>query len=171
MYVIGICGYSGAGKTTLVERLVRELHGRVSVVKHAHHGFDIDHPGQDSWRHREAGAYEVVIASAQRLAKIREFAVPATPSVHAVLAELAVCDWALVEGWKQAALPKLEVWRAAAGHPALYPDDPQILAICTPHGDSLPTPTALPVLDLDDAAAVADFLRAHTARLVYTPPG
>ncbi len=121
MNVVGFCGYSGSGKTTLVEQLVARLkaHGRrVSVVKHAHHAFDIDHEGKDSWRHRRAGAFEVVIASDRRLAKVREFEQRAAPSVHALLAELAPCDWVLVEGFKRAALPKSEVWRAAAGQPA-----------------------------------------------------
>ena len=108
MKVIGFRGYSGSGKTTLVEQLVAGLkaHGqRVSVVKHAHHAFDIDQEGKDSWRHRQAGAFEVVIASDRRLAKIREFETRADPTVHDLIAELSACDWVLVEGFKRAALP------------------------------------------------------------------
>src|SRR3954469_528404 len=112
MKVVGFSGYSGSGKTTLVEQLIArfKLDGqRVSVVKHAHHSFDIDHEGKDSWRHRQAGASEVVIASDRRMAKIREFPVRSDPTVHDLIAELAPCDWVLVEGFKLAALPKLEV--------------------------------------------------------------
>lgn len=171
MNVVGFCGYSGSGKTTLVEQLVARLkaHGRrVSVVKHAHHAFDIDHEGKDSWRHRRAGAFEVVIASDRRLAKVREFEQRAAPSVHALLAELAPCDWVLVEGFKRAALPKIEVWRAAAGQPAQYPHDAHIVALCTDSAALLPQPTVLSILDLNDAAAVTDYLLAHAARFAYT---
>ena len=114
--VVGFSGFSGSGKTTLVEQLIGrfKLAGqRVSVVKHAHHDFDIDQPGKDSWRHRQAGAFEIVIASNRRLAKIREFEVRADPTVHQLLAELVECDWALVEGFKHADLLKIEVWRAS----------------------------------------------------------
>ena len=134
MKVIGFCGYSGSGKTTLVEQLIARLRlagQRVSVVKHAHHDFDIDQPGKDSWRHRQAGAFEVVIASDRRLAKIREFEVHADPTVHQLLAELVPCDWVLVEGFKHADLLKIEVWRAATGKPAQYPSDPYVVAVST----------------------------------------
>src|SRR5512138_1238665 len=110
MKAVGFSGFSGSGKTTLVEQLIGRLKlagQRVSVVKHAHHAFDIDHEGKDSWRHRQAGAYEVVIASERRLAKIREFERRAAPTVHQLLAELSSCDWVLVEGFKTAALPKI----------------------------------------------------------------
>src|SRR3954466_7539775 len=123
MKVIGFSGYSGSGKTTLVEQLIVRLKlagQRVSVVKHAHHAFDIDHPGKDSWRHRQAGAFEVVVASERRLAKIREYDMPSRPTVHQLLAELVECDWAFVEGFKQADLLKLEVWRASLGKPVQY---------------------------------------------------
>jgi molybdopterin-guanine dinucleotide biosynthesis protein B len=101
MHVIGFCGYSGSGKTTLVEQLIVRLRlagQRVSVVKHAHHEFDIDHEGKDSWRHRQAGAFEVVIASNRRLAKIREFPAIEEPTFDQLVAELVECDWVLVEG-------------------------------------------------------------------------
>ena len=173
MKVIGFCGYSGAGKTTLVEQLIARLKRageRVSVVKHAHHAFDIDHEGKDSWRHRHAGAFEVVIASDRRLAKIREFEVRAEPSVHELIAELAGCDWVLVEGFKRAALPKIEIWRAATDKPAQYPHDPHIVAICTDSAAMLPGATDLPVLDLNDAGAVAAFLLDGADRFEYTAP-
>lgn len=170
MKVIGFRGFSGSGKTTLVEQLVaglRQAGQRVSVVKHAHHSFDIDHAGKDSWRHRQAGAFEVVIASNRRLAKIREYEVPADPSVHDLIAELSPCDWVLVEGFKLAALPKIEVWRASTQQAAQYPHDPHVVAICTDSPALLPVPTALPVLDLNDAQSVAEFLLASGDRFRY----
>src|SRR5205085_1529709 len=148
MHVIGFCGYSGSGKTTLVEHLIARLRlagQRVSVVKHAHHEFDIDHEGKDSWRHRQAGAFEVVIASNRRLAKIREFAAPEEPAVEQLIAELVHCDWVLVEGFKHAPLPKIEVWREATGKPVQYPYDPFVIAIATDDAKALPQPTGLPV--------------------------
>ena len=173
MNVIGFCGFSGSGKTTLVEQLIAHLkrHGqRVSVVKHAHHAFDIDQEGKDSWRHRHAGAFEVVIASDRRLAKIREFETRVDPTVHDLIAELGACDWVLVEGFKRAALPKIEIWRAATDMPAQYPQDPHIVAICTDSAALLPEPTGLPVLDLNDAEAVTAFLLGSGARFAYLPP-
>ena len=173
MKVIGFRGFSGSGKTTLVEQLVARLKlagQRVSVVKHAHHRFDIDHKGKDSWRHRQAGAFEVVIASNRRLAKIREFDQPHQPTVHDLVAELSACDWVLVEGFKLAALPKIEVWRASTEQPAQYPLDPQVVAICTDSPALLPEPTSLPLLNLNDAAAVAEFLLRSGERFVYRPP-
>jgi molybdopterin-guanine dinucleotide biosynthesis adapter protein len=170
MNVVGFCGYSGSGKTTLVEQLIGRLKlagRRVSVVKHAHHAFDIDHEGKDSWRHRHAGAFEVVIASDRRLAKIREFEVRAAPTVHDLIAELDACDWVLVEGFKRAALPKIEIWRAATGQPAQYPLDPNIVAICTDSAERLPEPTTLPLLDLNDPDAVIGFLEAEAVRFAY----
>src|SRR5881275_1042923 len=125
MKVVGFAGYSGSGKTTLVERLIPALKMRglrVSVVKHAHHNFDIDHPGKDTYRHRQAGAFEVVVASSRRLALMREFEQDASLNVHHLLAELYEgVDWVLVEGFKQSNLLKIEVWRADAGQPARYP--------------------------------------------------
>jgi len=173
MNVIGFCGYSGSGKTTLVEQLIARLkHAgqRVSVVKHAHHAFDIDHEGKDSWRHRQAGAYEVVIASDRRLAKVREFETRAAPTVHDLIEELGGCDWVLVEGFKRAALPKIEIWRAATGQPAQYPNDEHIVAICTDSARLLPEGTELPVLDLNDADAVTGFLIDSAGRFRYAAP-
>ena len=173
MKVVCFCGYSGAGKTTLVEQLTQRLSQaghRVSVVKHGHHDFDIDHEGKDSWRHRKAGAFEVVIASKRRLALVREYEAEAEPTVHQLVAELTDCDWVLVEGFKHAALPKIEVWRAATSKPALYPADPFVVAVCTDTPRHLPVPTALPVLALDDADAVAAYLLSTSARYDYTAP-
>ena len=173
MKVIGFCGYSGSGKTTLVEQLIvrmRLASHRVSVVKHAHHDFDIDHEGKDSWRHRQAGAFEVVVASDRRLAKIREFEVQAQPTVHQLIAELYECDWVLVEGFKHADLLKIEVWRAATGKPAQYPSDPYVVAISTDSPEKLPVPTGLPLLNLNDPDAVANFLLGDPARYEYISP-
>ncbi len=173
MKVVGFCGYSGSGKTTLVEQLIARLRlagQRVSVVKHAHHEFDIDHPGKDSYRHREAGAFEVLIASDRRLAKIREYELRADPTVHQLIAELYDCDWVLVEGFKHADVLKLEVWRADTGKPVQYPYDPYVVALCTDSPDRLPEPTGLPLLDLNDPDAVTRFLLENADRHEYRSP-
>lgn len=170
MKVVGVIGYSGAGKTTLVEALVarfREAGARVSVIKHAHHGFEIDREGKDSWRHRRAGAFEVLVASAHHLAIVRQNETPVEPSVEALLAELGPCDWVLVEGFKRAALPKIEVWRHSTGHPLRYPDDPHVVAVCTDSPQALAPAAGLPVLDLNDPGGVAGFLLAQAPRFAY----
>ena len=162
MKVVGFAGFSGSGKTTLVEQLIPELRLRglrVSVVKHAHHSFDIDHPGKDTYRHREAGAFEVVAASDKRLMLVREFEQPATLSVHHLLAELYQgVDWVLVEGFKDSDLLKIEVWRAPepgqVAKPVRYPEDDFVVAVATDTPDLLPVPTGLPVLDLNQPAQV-----------------
>lgn len=173
MKVVGFAGFSGSGKTTLVEQLIPalKLRGlRVSVVKHAHHDFDIDHPGKDTWRHRQAGAFEVVVASDRRLALIREFEQRATLSVHHLIAELYDgVDWVLVEGFKQSNLLKVEVWRAAAGKPARYMEDDFIVAIATDSPDRLPEATLRPVLDLGDPDSVANWLTDNGERFHYNP--
>lgn len=173
MKVVGFAGYSGSGKTTLVERLIPvfRLQGlRVSVVKHAHHRFDIDQAGKDTHRHREAGAFEVVVASNQRLALMREFEQPTELSVHHLIAELHEgVDWVLVEGFKDSDLLKIEVWRAQANKPARYADDHFIAAIATDSPDALPQITQLPVLDLNDAEAVLNWLIVNQARFDYRP--
>ena len=172
MKVVGIAGFSGSGKTTLVERMIPQftLAGlRVSVIKHAHHRFDIDHPGKDTWRHREAGAREVVVASSRRLAVMRELDEAETLGAHQLIAELrSPADWVLVEGFKQSDLPKLEVWRQDHGKPARYAQDAHIMAIATDSPLALPSPTALPVLDLNDPQAVVQWLTAHAAAFEYT---
>ena len=173
MKVIGFCGYSGSGKTTLVEQLIARLKlagQRVSVIKHAHHAFDIDHVGKDSWRHRQAGAFEVVVASDRRLAKIREYEVPAAPTVHQLINELVECDWVLVEGFKHADLLKIEVWRASTAKPVQYPEDPYVVAISTDSPERLPVATGLPLLDLNAPDAIADFLLRNPARYEYLSP-
>jgi molybdopterin-guanine dinucleotide biosynthesis protein B len=173
MKVVGFCGYSGSGKTTLIEQLIPRLRAagqRVSVLKHAHHAFDVDKPGKDSYRHREAGAFEVLVASSRRLALMREYEVEGDPNVHQLLAELAPCDWVLVEGFKYADLPKVEVWRAANDKPVIYPDDPFVSAIATDSPALLPIATQLPLLDLGDADAIAQFLLAQASRHEYTSP-
>jgi molybdopterin-guanine dinucleotide biosynthesis adapter protein len=171
MKVIGFAGYSGSGKTTLVEQLIPvfRLKGlRVSVIKHAHHRFDIDHPGKDTHRHREAGAFEVVVASDKRLALMREFEQPTVLSVHHLIAELYDgVDWVLVEGFKQSDLLKIEVWRGASGKPARYMDDDFVVAIATDTPDQLPHPTVRPVLDINDADGVVDWLVANGDRFDY----
>ena len=174
MKVVGFAGYSGAGKTTLVERLVLELRHRglrVSVVKHAHHSFDVDHPGKDSYRHREAGAFEVVVASNRRLVLQRQFEQEAELSVHHLIAELYDgVDWVLVEGFKESDLLKVEVWRAAANRPVRYPDDDFVVAIATDSASALPQATLRPVLDLNDAHAVAEWLIHNQDRFHYSAP-
>lgn len=171
MKVIGFCGWSGSGKTTLIERLIGELKAagqRVSVIKHAHHRFDVDHEGKDSWRHRKAGAFEVIVASSRRLALMREHEVEHEVGVHELIAELSpVADWVIVEGFKHADLPKIEVWRQGVGDAPLYPADPYVVAVATDRPDALPSPTGLPVFALDDAAGVARWLLDNASRHDY----
>ncbi len=173
MKVVGFAGYSGSGKTTLVEQVIPalKLRGlRVSVVKHAHHKFDIDHPGKDTYRHREAGAFEVLVASDRRMALIREYERETTPKVHHLLAQWwDGVDWVLVEGFKQSDLLKVEVWRAEAGQPIRYPDDEFIVAIATDDPASLPVPTQRPVLDVNDPDGVAQWLVDNGDRFDYDP--
>lgn len=173
MKVVCFAGYCGSGKTTLVEGLIGALKSRglrVSVVKHAHHNFDVDHPGKDTWRHREAGAFEVVAASSRRLALMREFEQEAELTVHHLIAELHDgVDWVLVEGFKQSDLLKVEVWRAQADQPARYPDDDFVAAIATDDASRLPEATQRPVLDLNDHDAVAQWLVDHGHRFDYHP--
>jgi molybdopterin-guanine dinucleotide biosynthesis protein B len=174
MNVVGFAGYSGAGKTTLVERLVMELRHRglrVSVVKHAHHSFDVDYPGKDSYRHREAGAFEVVVASSRRLVLQRQFEQETELSVHHLIAELnAGVDWVLVEGYKESDLLKIEIWRASAHRPARYPHDDLVAAIATDSPQALPQATPRPVLDLNDAHAVTEWLLDNQHRFHYACP-
>jgi molybdopterin-guanine dinucleotide biosynthesis protein B len=170
MKVCGFIGASGVGKTTLIEGVIRELKAlgaRVSVVKHAHKGFDIDTPGKDSHRVREAGAFEVMLACDRRLALLREYELPAEPSVHQLLAELVDCDWVLVEGFKHADIPKVELWREGSNLIPLYPADPFVFALVTDRPERLPEPTQRPVFAMSDAVAVADYLRDHADRFEY----
>lgn len=171
MNVVGFAGYSGSGKTTLVEQLIPALRLRglrVSVVKHAHHSFDIDQAGKDTFRHRDAGAFEVVVASGRRMALMREFEREARLTVHQLIAELYDgVDWVLVEGFKDSDLLKIEVWRAASGKPARYVDDDFIVALTTDSPAELPVPTQLPVLDLNNADALAAWLVENQTRFDY----
>ena len=160
MNILGFAGYSGSGKTTLLEKVIPLLkqHGlRVSVIKHAHHDFDIDKPGKDTFRHRQAGAHEVMIASGHRWALMHELAKETEPSLDQLCAHLSPCDLVLVEGYKTEPIAKLEVHRAATGHPLLYPNDPHIIAVVTDSKNPLPLPT----LDLDRAQQVADYILQH----------
>ena len=155
--VFGFAGYSGSGKTTLIEQVIpRFVAGgfRVSLIKHAHHSFDIDRPGKDSWRHREAGASEVLISSGQRWVLMHELTNEPEPTLEEQLAVLSPCDIVLIEGYKHAPIPKLEVYRPSTGKPMLWPSDGNIVGIAT---DS-PVSTDLPQVDLNDPAAVADFI-------------
>jgi molybdopterin-guanine dinucleotide biosynthesis adapter protein len=159
--VFGIAGFKNAGKTTLTERLVAELTGRgyvVSTVKHAHHAFDIDHEGRDSHRHRKAGAREVAIVSRNRWALVHELRGEAEPAFAAVLAKLEACDLVLVEGYKREGHAKLEVRRAGLDHPKLAGEDHTVVAIAA---DFAIADAPVPVLDMNDIAAVADFIVAH----------
>ena len=160
MKILGIAGYSGSGKTTLLESLIPllGLHDLVvSVIKRAHHGFDVDKPGKDSWRHRQAGAQEVMLASPERWVLMRELRRDPEENLHNLLARLSPCDLVLVEGFKRAAIPKIEVWRSVVGEPLLHPHDPWIVALAT----DMPVESALPRLDINDPEAVADFIVEH----------
>ena len=160
MKVFGFAGWSGSGKTTLIEKLIPRFSGaglRVSLIKHAHHTFDVDQPGKDSYRHRHAGAGEVLVTSSRRWVLMHELRGAAEPSFEAQLARLSPCDLVIVEGFKHAPIPKLEVWRRATGEPLLHPNDPHIVAIAT----DARIETPLPRLDLNDDAAIASFILAH----------
>ena len=161
MRILGLAGWSGSGKTTLLIRLLPELIGRglaVSTLKHAHHEFDIDQPGKDSWRHRQAGASEVMVASAKRWALIREHRGALEPPLAALLPHMAPVDLILVEGFKRESHAKLEVHRPALGKPLLCRQNPCIVAVAS----DAPVPGLdLPLLALDDAAAIAQFIVDH----------
>jgi len=163
MKVIGLAGWSGAGKTTLLTRAIPHLAQqglRVSVIKHAHHAFDVDVPGKDSWRHREAGAAEVLVSSSQRWALMHELRGADEPRLPELLAKMSRVDLVVVEGFKREPLRKIEVHRAANGKPPLFPDDPDIVGIAT----DTAVETTLPTAHLDDIpAVVAMMLRSAVA--------
>lgn len=166
--LFGITGWKNSGKTTLTERLVRELTARgrtVATVKHAHHDFDIDKPGTDSFRHRAAGAREVAIVSGRRWALMHELGDEAEPRLDDILARLAPCDLVLIEGYKREPHRKIEARRAGArDHAPLSAQDPNIVAVACDR----PQPgETLPVFDLDDVGAIADFIE----RTVGLTPG
>lgn len=161
MRIIGLAGWSGAGKTTLVTSVLPVLVQRglkIATVKHAHHDFDTDQPGKDSWLHRRAGASEVAIVSSRRWAIVHELGEDPEPPLAEVLQKLSAVDLVIVEGFKRHAHPKLEVYRAAVGKPLLHPEDDCIVAIAT----DAPLPqAAVPVLMLDNVEAIADVLQAE----------
>src|SRR5262245_19546037 len=162
MKLLGIVGWSGSGKTTLIERLLPLLIARgisVSTVKRSHHGFDVDTEGKDSWRHRKAGAHEVMVASERRWALMRENREGGEITLESLLARMAPVDLVLVEGFTGHAHPRLEVWRAAEGKPLRAGDDPGLLAVAAPRLDHR-TESPHVWLDLDDAGAVAGFIAA-----------
>jgi molybdopterin-guanine dinucleotide biosynthesis adapter protein len=159
MKVIGLAGWSGAGKTTLLTRLIPYFKAedlRVSVIKHAHHEFDVDVPGKDSWIHRQSGAAEVLVSSTRRWALMHELHGAREPRLPELLAKMSQVDLVLIEGFKREAHRKIEVHRAANGKPALFPDDPGIVGIAT----DAKLETQLPVAHLDDIEAVAALMRA-----------
>lgn len=157
MRLYGIVGWKNAGKTGLMERLVTEITGRgisVSTVKHAHHVFDVDQPGKDSYRHRQAGATEVLLSSRKRFALMHELRDEDEPTLEALLAKLAPVDLVLVEGYKRDTHPKIEAHRAVTGNPLIAPEDPTVRAVAS---DS-PVACDGPVFDLNDTRAIADFI-------------
>lgn len=160
--VIGVAGFKNAGKTTLVEKLVTELTRRghrISTVKHAHHSFDIDHEGRDSFRHRTAGASEVAVVSRHRWAIIHESRGDAEPTLDEILAKLAPCDLVIVEGYKRDGHDKIEVRNIDLAHPRLAGDDPTVVAVAA-NGAVADAP--VPVFDRDDVTALAGFIEKHT---------
>jgi molybdopterin-guanine dinucleotide biosynthesis protein B len=160
MRIIGLAGWSGSGKTTLLTKVIPCLTGRgkrVSTLKHAHHNFDVDRPGKDSFEHRSAGATEVLVISANRWALMHELRGAPEPPLPELLAKLSEVDLVLVEGFKREAFPKLEIHRSANGKPLLHPDDRWIVAVAS----DTPLPKAtVPVVDLNDVEAIADLLLA-----------
>ena len=168
MKVFGFAGYSGTGKTTLIEQLIPRFVARglrVSLIKHAHHAFDIDQPGKDSYRHREAGAGEVLITSAHRWVLMHELRGEPEPDLATQLARMSACDLVLVEGYKHASIPKLEIHRPSTGKPLLHPGDPDIVAVAA----DAPVTTALPVLDLNDYDAIVAFVAGRLGLLREAP--
>jgi len=166
MRIFGLAGWSGSGKTTLMMTLIPEIVSRglrVSTVKHAHHAFDIDQPGKDSWRHRQAGAQEVMIASERRWALMHELGDEPEPSLDELLRRMSAADLVLVEGFKRHPHRKIEVYRRSVGKPLLHPDDPFVVAIAS---DEKLADVSVPWLPLSDAGAIANFiLRYDDGRL------
>jgi molybdopterin-guanine dinucleotide biosynthesis protein B len=157
MKIFGFAGWSGSGKTTLIEKLIPRFVRRglrVSLIKHAHHSFDVDIPGKDSYRHREAGASEILVTSSRRWVLMHELRGTQEPAFDEQIKRLSPCDLLLVEGFKFAPIPKLEVWREQTGEVLLHPNDPHIVALAT----DAKVKTTLPLLDLNDDAAIAAFI-------------
>jgi molybdopterin-guanine dinucleotide biosynthesis adapter protein len=170
MRIIGLAGWSGSGKTTLVAKLIPSITARgltVSTVKHAHHAFDVDQPGKDSYMHRMAGATEVLVSSQNRFALMHELRGAAEPTLPTLLAKLAPVDLVIIEGYKRDPHPKLEVFRAGVGKPLIHPDDPYVVAIAS----DVPLPQAqVPRVSLDDTEAIIDILLEYAAP-PPRPPG
>ena len=161
MRIIGLAGWSGSGKTTLIKKLIPRLIARsisVSTLKHAHHGFDLDQPGKDSFFHRTAGATEVIISSAKRWAILHELRAQPEWDMAALVRKMSPVDLVLVEGFKRDAFPKLEIHRIANGKPLIHPKDPHIVAVAS---DSALPQSKVPVVDLNDIEAIADLLLKH----------
>jgi molybdopterin-guanine dinucleotide biosynthesis adapter protein len=157
MKVFGFAGWSGSGKTTLIEKLIPRFVQRglkVSLIKHAHHSFDVDQPGKDSYRHRHAGAAEILVTSSRRWVLMHELRGAQEPSFDEQVRRISACDLLIVEGFKHAPIPKLEVWRAVTGEPLLHPNDPHIVAVAS----DARVETRLPLLDLNDDAGIAQFI-------------
>ncbi|SFM41897.1 molybdopterin-guanine dinucleotide biosynthesis protein B [Marinobacter pelagius] len=157
MNVIGIVGWKNSGKTTLASALIRELSGRgltVNSIKHAHHMVDVDQPGTDSYKHREAGAREVILAGGQRFAIMHELRGAREPTLDELLRRLGPCDWVVVEGFKTHAHPKIEVHRQESSRSPLYREDPSIIAVAADYTPDF----AGPVFDVSDVPAIADFI-------------
>jgi molybdopterin-guanine dinucleotide biosynthesis protein B len=160
MKTFGFAGWSGSGKTTLIEKLIPLLVQRglrVSLIKHAHHTFDVDVPGKDSYRHRQAGAAEVLVTSSRRWVLMHELRGAPEPSFEEQVKRLSPCDLLIVEGFKFAPIPKLEVWRKEPGEALLHPNDPHIVAVAS----DVKVDTRLPLLDLNDVPTIADFIVRH----------
>lgn len=161
MRVYGVTGWKNTGKTGLVERLVTEITARgfsVSTLKHAHHATEIDQPGRDSYRHREAGAQEVLVASPNRWALMHELRGADEPPMEDLLAKMSPVDLVIIEGYKRGSHPKVETHRAEAGRDLLAPENPTIRAVAS---DSAHDGLSVPVFDLDDTSAIADFILAE----------
>ncbi len=163
MKVFGLAGYSGAGKTTLIEQLIPRFTARglrVSLIKHTHHNFDVDQPGKDSFRHRAAGAGEVLLTCDARWVLMHELRGQEEPTLEEQLAVLSPCDLVLVEGFKQTAISKLEVHRPAYGKPPIWPDNASVVAVATNGTVDCP----LPLLDLNDPDAIVQFILDYLER-------
>lgn len=164
MRVFGITGHSGSGKTTLIEKLLPILRARghtVSLIKHTHHGFDIDKPGKDSHRLREAGAHEVLLAGDARWVLMHELRGEHEPTLEQQLARLTPVDFALVEGYKRAPIPKLEVWRSENQHAPRFPEESTIVAVAV--DGVAPECCSLPIFQLSSTEQIADFVLQHAA--------
>ena len=161
MKIFGFAGYSGSGKTTLIEQLIPLVTARgytVSLIKHAHHTFEVDQPGKDSFRHRKAGCTEVLVTSSRRWALMHELSGAPEPDLTDLVKRMSPCDLLLVEGFKREPIPKLEVYRAEVGEPLIHPHDHNIVAIAS----DARLETTLPQLDLNAPAAIAEFILKHT---------